>query len=397
MEEAGGASSRGGSASDDVPGAGQIIPADVPGAEDGFGEPERANKLVYRIHENQWERTETMIAVGKKMFAWGEHRGCILVQDQGDGQIYVIKKSFDELEPVEEVYNRVKIEAIADLMAQCYNARVEAFARTLPSHVPPPRPVEFVPCFIFILAQRPRQPAVRVEPLIFNHDKTKLRDDPDAAQEELDTLNAFELFSYEESERSFVVCNPSRVGDFWTEPELHSTEGQLGGARNRGVRGINVFLLRHQYNDVSAALGLRNPSSLYATAALRQMAADRDEEEAARLQLPASFASANTERLERQLGGVEVGGACTHPPHQRLSLSLPPRFPRREEADPPTRDRMTLPPRDTASLRGSGEWSVPTDTAGSSMEAEVCGEGEGGRGGRGAHNVYVCMYVCMYR
>ena len=37
-----------------------------------------------------------------------------------------------------------------------------------------------------------------------------------------------------------------------------------------------------------------------------------DEEEAARLQLPASFASANTERLERQLGGVEVGGACTH-------------------------------------------------------------------------------------
>ena len=28
---------------------------------DGFGDPERAHKLVYRIHENQWERVETMV------------------------------------------------------------------------------------------------------------------------------------------------------------------------------------------------------------------------------------------------------------------------------------------------------------------------------------------------
>jgi len=28
---------------------------------DGFGDPERAHRLVYRIHENQWERTETMV------------------------------------------------------------------------------------------------------------------------------------------------------------------------------------------------------------------------------------------------------------------------------------------------------------------------------------------------
>ncbi len=28
---------------------------------DGFGDPERAHKLVYRIHENKWERVETMV------------------------------------------------------------------------------------------------------------------------------------------------------------------------------------------------------------------------------------------------------------------------------------------------------------------------------------------------
>ena len=42
----------------------------------------------------------------------------------------------------------------------------------------------------------------------------------------------------QESEKSFVVCNPCRVGDFWTEPELHSLEGSLGGPRNRGIKGI---------------------------------------------------------------------------------------------------------------------------------------------------------------
>jgi hypothetical protein len=153
--------------------------------EDGFGEPERAFKLIYRIHEDKWERTETSLAVSKKIFAWGERRGCILVQEKSDGQIYVLKKPFNDDEPVEEVYNAVKIEAIANLMAQCYNARK------------PPRTVEFVPCFIYILAQRPQQPTVRVEPLIFNHNKARLRNILDTSQEELDTLEAFELFTYQ--------------------------------------------------------------------------------------------------------------------------------------------------------------------------------------------------------
>ena len=33
------------------------------------------------IRENQWERMGTRIALGQKMFAWGAHRGYILVQD----------------------------------------------------------------------------------------------------------------------------------------------------------------------------------------------------------------------------------------------------------------------------------------------------------------------------
>ena len=54
-----------------------------------------------------------------------------------------------------------------------------------------------MPCFIYILAQRPQQPTVRFEPLIFNHNKARLRNILDTSQEELDTLEAFELFTYQ--------------------------------------------------------------------------------------------------------------------------------------------------------------------------------------------------------
>jgi hypothetical protein len=35
--------------------------------DDGFHEPEVAHRLVYLVDENRWERTETLVAVGKKM------------------------------------------------------------------------------------------------------------------------------------------------------------------------------------------------------------------------------------------------------------------------------------------------------------------------------------------
>ncbi len=258
------------------------------------------------------------IAVGKKMFAWGAHRGCILVQDKHDGQIHVIKKSFDSNEAVENVYNAVKIEAIADLMAQCYNAN------------DPPRKVVFVPCYIYILAQRPLQPAVRVEPLIFNHDKARLRNIPDVSQEELDTLEAFELFSYLESEKSFVVTNPCRVGEFWTEPEFHSLEGHLGGEKNRGVKGINVFLLRHQYNEICRMMGLKNPASIFDEVRTRQQLQQEEEARTRQLKLGASANADNIRKI------VEGDSDVAQIPPSLLSVSLPPRFPyypREEEED----------------------------------------------------------------
>ena len=55
----------------------------------------RRSKCVYWIMQ---------VAIGKRMFAWGDRKGCILVQDKSEGQIHVMKKSFDTEEPVEVVH-----------------------------------------------------------------------------------------------------------------------------------------------------------------------------------------------------------------------------------------------------------------------------------------------------
>ncbi|KAJ1492873.1 hypothetical protein T484DRAFT_1770109 [Baffinella frigidus] len=198
-------------------------------ADDGFHEPEVAHRLVYLVDENRWERTETLVAVGKKMFAWGEHQGCILVQDKTDGQINV---------------------AIAEMMAECFN------------QLNPPMKVHFMPCFLYILAQRPNQPTVRVEPLVFNHDKAKLfaihaklRAIHDATTLERETLSAFELFTYHGSKKAFVITNPCRIGNMWAEPEMHSVD-------------------RHEYSPIAAQIGLDNPSNLHAQLATKAIRRD---------------------------------------------------------------------------------------------------------------------------
>jgi len=209
------------------------------------------------------------------------------VQDKTDGQINVVKKAFDQDAPPADLYDSIKIEAIAEMMAECFN------------QLNPPMKVHFMPCFLYILAQRPNQPTVRVEPLVFNHEKAKLRAIHDATTLERETLSAFELFTYHGSKKALVITNPCRIGDMWGEPEMHSVDRSLGGARNMGARGINVFLLRHEYSPIAAQIGLDNPSNLHAklaTEAVKHPSEWNPEQE-----LGANAASRNLDYVKRKL------------------------------------------------------------------------------------------------
>lgn len=49
---------------------------------------------------------------------------------------------------------------------------------------------------------------------------------------------------------------PQGVGDFYTDPQIHSYDGQGFGFGNMGRRGIDRFLATHRCNDVCRAVGL---------------------------------------------------------------------------------------------------------------------------------------------
>ena len=134
--------------------------------------------------------------------------------DLEDNVIHVLKISHDKMESV--IFDEVKAQSIAACVAAMFNA------------LNPPMSVKFISCCVFVLKQREKKPAFRTEQKIScKYQKTKLREPSrilnlEISSLESDTLEAFELFSYQQSGHKFVICSPSRIGEldhtYWTEP-----------------------------------------------------------------------------------------------------------------------------------------------------------------------------------
>ncbi|EKX41635.1 hypothetical protein GUITHDRAFT_112341 [Guillardia theta CCMP2712] len=217
---------------------------------DDYNPEEEAVKVEYDVEACEWKRTTRKIMIGKDFFDSGEKFGCVFVRDVLEGQVHVIKRLLHAEEPPEAVYETVRTEAIACSMADCYNT------------YDPPKKVTFVPTFIYLLVGRAGQPAVRVEPYIHNFRKEPVRTLTLEHRLDLDTLEAFELFTYERSQASFVLVDPFYISDLWYRPTCHSVDGEASDGMDLGLKGIQLFLVKHRYNPVCQKLGLRNPSCL---------------------------------------------------------------------------------------------------------------------------------------
>jgi hypothetical protein len=105
------------------------------------------------------------------------------------------------------------------------------------------------------------------------------------------TAQAFSYFSYIQSNKLLVVCDIQGVGDFYTDPQIHTMDGSGFGMGNLGQRGIDCFLrtFRYSSNAVVQQLGLPSP-----------FVGMTDQEMAARLQ------AEEDDRSRRAGGGVEA-------------------------------------------------------------------------------------------
>jgi hypothetical protein len=62
------------------------------------------------------------------------------------------------------------------------------------------------------------------------------------------TPHAFSHFTYEASNHRFVIVDIQGVGDYYTDPQIHTADKKGFGLGNLGQDGINKFLATHQCN-----------------------------------------------------------------------------------------------------------------------------------------------------
>jgi len=89
---------------------------------------------------------------------------------------------------------------------------------------------------------------------------------------------AFSHFTYEASNQTLIVVDIQGVGDYYTDPQIHSFNGEGFGLGNLGGSGIKKFLQTHHCNRICRVLGLRDPRKS------GQVKKESDEEMAKRLQ-----------------------------------------------------------------------------------------------------------------
>jgi hypothetical protein len=67
--------------------------------------------------------------------------------------------------------------------------------------------------------------------------------------------HAFSHFSHELSHGRVLVCDVQGVGTYYTDPQIHSEDGESFGSGNCGAEGIKAFFESHKCNSLCRRLG----------------------------------------------------------------------------------------------------------------------------------------------
>ena len=79
----------------------------------------------------------------------------------------------------------------------------------------------------------------------------------DDTKVDLDIAQAFSHFSFEKSNQTLLICDIQGVENSYTDPQIHTQNGEGFGGGNLGMTGIRAFMLRHVCTDVCKQMGLQ--------------------------------------------------------------------------------------------------------------------------------------------
>jgi len=212
---------------------------------------EKATKITYSLADRKWIREETMVKIEMKPFDKGGLRLVFHMLDlKSPDTPYVAKMSRDTRDDRNVYLEDVRMQGVAAHFAKKFNS------------YDPPKKIEFLPAYIMELKQREGSPVCGVERFITGHYQKYNNNRGWISEVERNTPLAFCHFTWEASQRKLLICDIQGVDDVYTDPQIHSNDGDGFGKGNLGQEGINKFLQTHQCNAICRFLGLENINKL---------------------------------------------------------------------------------------------------------------------------------------
>jgi len=209
------------------------------------------DKYSYQADKEKWLKIPMRVAIERKPFNEGGMRlvyRCEEIDEKDNSRIPCVAKVFKDGEGAQAYFDEAMTQMVAESYAQEFNR--ECSKKNLNFNV------GFVPVSVLHLkTQDGRRLIYNVEPLLKGH-YVKHNDNDGHVETKLQLPQAFSHYTYERSNNLLVVVDIQGVGSFYTDPQIHSFDGEGFGLGNLGREGLEKFLKTHKCNHVCGLLQL---------------------------------------------------------------------------------------------------------------------------------------------
>jgi hypothetical protein len=208
--------------------------------------PELATKHVFDYNKRQWSSTKVYVNLDEIPFSKGSLRVAYHLEDLNETEYYgtyVAKIAIDPDEDPQTYFRDIELQAHCAHYARLYNS------------YGPPKRIEFINAWILELTERDGT-LCAVEPYIPGEYRKHNNNFGCVSDDERNTPQAFSHFTYEVSKHEVLAVDIQGVGDLYTDPQIHTLNGDDFGKGNLGSLGFQKFLSSHRCNSICRYLKL---------------------------------------------------------------------------------------------------------------------------------------------